>query len=66
MFIERRSKVEEKINYIHELIKEIYSDAISVRIFVNNQGIEVNPQYRTNVNGYSMQTINGKWIKSNI
>jgi len=57
--------MEEKINYIHELIKEIYSEAVAVRILVTNSGIEVNPEYRTNLNGYSMQNINGEWIKSN-
>ena len=55
--------MEEKINYIHELIKELYPEAVAVRIFVNSQGIEVTPEYRTNVKDYSMQNINGEWIK---
>jgi len=56
--------MEEKINHIHELIKEIYGEAVAVRIFVSNRNIEVYPEYRTNVNGYSMQNINGDWVKS--
>jgi len=56
--------MEEKINYIHELIKEIYGEAVAVRIFVNCQGIEVTPEYKTNATGYTMQNINGDWIKS--
>ena len=56
--------MEEKINYIHELIKEIYPEAVAVRIFVNYQGIEVTPEYKTNISGYTMQNINEDWIKS--
>ena len=55
--------MEEKINYVHELIKELYPEAVAVRIFVNSQGIEVTPEYRTNAKDYSMQNINGEWIK---
>jgi len=55
--------MEEKLNYIHELIKEIYPEAVRVDISVNSSGIEVYPQYRTNIDGYSMQTITGQWIK---
>ncbi len=55
--------MEEKINYVHELIKELYPEAVAVRIFVNSQGIEVTPEYKTNIKDYSMQNINGEWIK---
>lgn len=55
--------MEEKINEIHESIKELYPEAVSVKVFVNSKGIEVTPNYRTNADGYSMKTITGKWIK---
>ncbi len=54
--------MEEQINKIHEIIKELYHGAVSVNIFVSRQGIEVNPVYKTNISGYSMQDINGNWI----
>lgn len=55
--------MEEKINKVHELIKEICPDAVVVRIFVNSQGIDFNPEYKTNVKDFSMQTITGRWVK---
>ena len=54
--------MESKINQLHEMIKELFPDADSVKICVNSQGIEVHPNYRTNISGYSMRTITGKWI----
>lgn len=55
--------MEEKINKLHEMIKEIYPEAVSVKILVNSEGIEVNPEYRTNIRGYTMKNICGEWIK---
>lgn len=55
--------MEDQINQIHETIKNLYPEAVSVNIFVNSQGIEVTPEFRTNVSGCSMQTITGKWVK---
>ena len=45
------------------MIKEIYPEAVSVKILVNSEGIEVNPEYRTNIRGYTMKNICGEWIK---
>jgi len=55
--------MEEKINEIHQMIKDAYPDAVSVKIFVNSDGIEVDPKFRTNLNNFSMKTITGKWVK---
>jgi hypothetical protein len=55
--------MEEKIDKIHQLIKEIFEETTAVRIFVNSTGIEVSPEYRTNTSGYSMQNITGEWVK---
>lgn len=54
--------MEEKIDKIHQLIKEVFPDAILVEVIVNTNGIEVKPRFRTNVSEYTMQTITGKWI----
>lgn len=40
--------MKEKINEIHEIIKELYPEAVSVEVFVNSEGIEVMPNYRIN------------------
>lgn len=58
-------KREDKIMEMHELIKELFPDAVSVKVFVNSQGIEVEPQFKTNISGYSMQTITGQWVSKN-
>jgi hypothetical protein len=55
--------IEDKINYIHELIKEIFGEAVRVDISVTNEDIRVTPEYRTNLNSYAMKTINGQWVK---
>ncbi len=54
--------MKEKLNQIHEIIKELYPDAVSVTVFVNNEGLEVSPKYRANLTKYSMETITGNWI----
>lgn len=55
--------IEDKIQKLHEQIKEIFPDAVSVEIFVNNDGIKVNPRYEANLKNYSMKNITGKWVK---
>ncbi|MDQ0174451.1 hypothetical protein [Bacillus chungangensis] len=57
--------MEKKVRTLHEMIKSNFPDAVAVRIFVNSEGIEVSPEYRTNADGYSMQKINGHWINRN-
>lgn len=54
---------EEKIAELHERIKELFPDAVAVKVFVNSQGIEVKPEFRTNIDGYSMKTITGEWVQ---
>lgn len=56
--------MENDLDNIHAYIKDLFPDAVAVRIFVNSEGIEVNPEYRTNTNGYSMRNINGKFVKT--
>lgn len=53
--------MENKINEVHELIKEICPDAVAIKIFANAQGITFNPEYKTNLKDYSMRTITGEW-----
>ena len=53
----------ESIELIHDLVKEYYGDNVAVTIFINSEGIKVSPEYRTNMSGYSMKTIDGKWVK---
>lgn len=55
--------MEEQINKIHEIIKNLYPSAASVNVLINSKGIEVIPVYKTNISGYSMQNISGDWIK---
>lgn len=57
-----KSILETRIDDIHQNIKGVYPDAVSVTIFVSSQGIEVNPNYRFNQTDCSMRTITGKWV----
>jgi hypothetical protein len=54
--------MEEKINELHEKIKEMFPDAVYVKIEVNPDGIKVEPLFKTNLKNCSMRTITGKWI----
>jgi len=55
--------LEQKIQILHALIKEMFPDAVSVSVIVNCEGILVEPSFRTNLSGYSMMSICGKWIE---
>jgi hypothetical protein len=55
--------VEERISTIHYTLKDMFPEATSVNVFVNSEGINVTPVYRTNISGYSMKNISGNWIK---
>jgi len=57
--------MEEKINQLHQLIKDIFPDAVYVEVIVNSQEIQVNPKFKTNVSEFTMKTITGKWVKRN-
>lgn len=54
--------VGQRINLIHDEIKELFPEAASVKIIVTAEGIEVYPRYRTNLKGYTMRNINGEWV----
>jgi hypothetical protein len=58
--------VEERISTLHYCIKELFPDAVSVNIHVTSEGISVFPEFRTNISGYTMKNISGKWIKKAI
>jgi len=55
--------MEKEISEIHSKIKELFPEAVSVSIFVNCEGINVTPNYRTDLTGCSMRNINGEWVK---
>lgn len=55
--------MEEKIGKLHEMIKEIFPDAVSVKVFANCEGIDVTPDYKTNLADYAMRNISGEWVK---
>lgn len=54
---------EERISEIHARIKALFPGAVSVSVFVNQEGIDVQPTFKTDLSGYSMRDISGKWVK---
>ena len=54
--------MDEQIKELHERIKGIFKGAASVKIFVNSEGITVEPCYRSGM-PYSMRDINRDWIE---
>ncbi|MNJ48939.1 hypothetical protein D3C77_441490 [compost metagenome] len=52
-----------KLKDIAEQLREMYPDAASVRLFVNSQEHNIEVRYvDTERAGYSMKSLNGKWI----
>lgn len=58
--------MEKKINEIHEMIKELFPEAVAVHVFVNSEGIDVKPTYKTDLTTYSMRRIDGKWVTKGV
>lgn len=56
--------MENKVNQIHQLIKEAFPEAVRVDIAVVESEISVNLSYRTNLKDYNMKNISGKWVKT--
>jgi hypothetical protein len=55
--------IEERISTIQFILKEMFPEAESVTVFVNCEGIQVKPEFRTNIVDCSRQNISGNWIK---
>jgi hypothetical protein len=58
-----KKPMEDRISTIHYIIKDMFPEAVSVTVFVNSEGIDVTPVYRTNISGHSMKSISGNWVK---
>lgn len=58
--------MEDRIQTIHFILKELFPDAVSVNVLVSSRGIEVIPTFKTNLCDCSMKTITGKWTKKQI
>lgn len=46
---------------VKEACKKLYPDAVSVSIFISSEEVEVKPCYKGELNGFSMQTLDGGW-----
>ena len=55
--------IEEKIDEVHSILKELFPNAVAINIRVTYEGINASPEYRTNAKGYSMRTVKGDWIR---
>ncbi|MGG4552580.1 hypothetical protein [Paenibacillus humicus] len=52
-----------KLNEIVDQLREMYPEAASVELFVNSQEHNIEVRYvNTEKAGYSMKSLNGKWI----
>jgi hypothetical protein len=60
---EGKVNMEDKVQTLHYLIKEMFPDAVSVEVFVNSEGIDVTPVFKTNLVNKSIKNISGNWIK---
>lgn len=54
--------MEEKVQVLHAVIKDMFPDAVLVNVVVNSEGIAVDANFRTNLSGMSMKTITGNWV----
>jgi len=57
----------EKLKEIAEQLRKMYPDAASVELFINHQEHEIQVKYvDTEKAGFSMRSLNGKWIGSEV
>lgn len=52
----------ELLDKIAQMLREAYPDAAAVKVFVNDHEVEVEKRY-VKPDGFSMKSLNGKWIK---
>jgi cell division ATPase FtsA len=53
----------EVLENIANMLRIHYPTAASVKVFVNCQEFEVEVSYRDKLDGISMKSLNGEWIK---
>lgn len=53
----------EVLENIAHMLRIQYPDAASVKVFVNHQEFEVEVNYRDKLEGISMKSLDGKWIR---
>lgn len=53
----------EVLENIAHMLRVHYPQAASVKVFVNHQEFEVEVSYRDKLDGISMKSLNGEWIR---
>lgn len=51
------------LDKIAEMLREAYPEAVSVKVFVNCQEATIEAEYRQKMNGISMRTLAGEWVR---
>lgn len=54
--------MENKIQHLHELIKEAFPTPTLIQINVTSEGITIDVEYRANLDGFSMKNTSGAWV----
>lgn len=53
----------ELLENIAHMLRIQYPDATSAKFFVNHREFEIEVSYRDKLDGISMRSLNGEWIK---
>jgi hypothetical protein len=56
-------EIQQTVDAIYSLVKRAWGNAAAVKIFVNAEGITVEPRIRSEISGFTMRNIGGDWIK---
>lgn len=51
------------LNRIADMLREAYPDAVAVEIFVNHHEASIRKKYRHKLDGISMRSLSGNWVR---
>lgn len=52
-----------KLNQVHNILMELYSECVRVEVVVTYDGLEINTFDKLNIKDFSMRRINGEWVE---
>lgn len=55
--------VESQLSTVRYILCKLFPEAVSINVFIDSDGIQVDPCFRTNLKDTSMRNVSGDWVK---
>ncbi|MCL2556889.1 MAG: hypothetical protein FWE09_00255 [Treponema sp.] len=59
--MENANETSEAMENIAKQIRELFPEAVYVKLFVNAESYKVESEYKDNLRGYTMRKLSGEW-----